>query len=251
MKENISAVVLTRNEAKNIVDCIANLKFCSEVIVIDDYSSDETVNLAERSGAKVFFRKLNKDFASQRNFGLQKATCAWALFIDADEIVSPELASEINQVVNKPEIKRDGYFLKRQDILWGKKLKHGEFGTISLLRLAKKNVGKWKRTVHEYWDVKGKIGKLDNPILHFPHQTLREFTSDINWHSTLHASANHKEGKDSNIFKIIFFPKLKFINNWIIKGGFLDGIEGFVAALMMSFHSFLAWSKQWIKQQEK
>ncbi|KKQ97726.1 MAG: Lipopolysaccharide biosynthesis glycosyltransferase [Candidatus Woesebacteria bacterium GW2011_GWB1_39_12] len=133
----------------------------------------------------------------------------------------------------------------------GKRLKHGEFWTNSFLRLAKKGTGKWKRAVHEYWDVKGKKGRINSPLLHYSHPTLHEFIAEVDWYSSLHSESNLKEKKKSDIFKIMLYPKLKFINNWIIKGGFLDGIEGFVAALMMSLHSFLAWSKQWIKQQEK
>lgn len=250
MTNDISAVILTKNEGENIAGCIKNLKFCFEIIVIDDYSSDDTAEIAKQTGAKVFLRKLDQDFASQRNFGLQKAEGKWVLFIDADEQVSSILGSEIIQAVNNPELKYAGFLLKRQDNLWGKRLKHGEFGTISLLRLAKKEAGKWKRAVHEYWDIKGDIGRITSPLLHYPHQTLNEFIADINWHSSLHSEANLKEGKKSNIFKIHFYPKLKFLNNWIIKGGLLDGTEGFVAALMMSFHSFLAWSKLWIKQKQ-
>lgn len=135
--------------------------------------------------------------------------------------------------------------------MWGKQMKHGEFGNTKLLRLAKAGSGKWVRKVHEVWEVKGKVEELANPLLHYPHQTLREFIADVDWQSSLHAEANLKEGKRSNLFKIAAYPKLKFIKNWIFGLGFLDGTEGFVAALIMSFHSFLAWSKLWKMQKEK
>ena len=143
MKNDISAVIITKDEGKNLAGCISNLKFCSEIIVIDDYSSDDTVEIAKRTGTKVFLRRLNKNFASQRNYGLQKAEGQWVLFIDADELVSPTLGSEIVQAVNNPELTYDGFLLKRQDNMWGKRLKHGEFWTNSFLRLAKKEAGKW------------------------------------------------------------------------------------------------------------
>ena len=247
---SISAVVLSKNEEKNIKECLESLKFCNEIIVVDDFSQDDTVRIAKSSGAKVYSRRLNNDFAAQRNYALDKCSSEWILFTDADERITERLAAEIANINNQTS-KDTGFYIRREDTIWGKRLKHGEFGTTLLLRLAGKDAGKWKRAVHEYWDVKGKKGQLKNPILHYPHQSLREFISAVNWHSSLHSEANLKEGKKSNIFKIILYPKLKFLNNWIIKRGFLDGTEGFVAALMMSFHSFLAWSKQWIKQQEK
>ena len=247
----LSAVILTKNEEKKIVQCIKNLNFCDEVIIIDDYSDDKTKELAERNGAVVYKRKLNGNFAKQRNYGLKKAKGKWVLFIDADEVVTPQLRNEIVSVVNDSLNQYVGYYIKRQDIFLGKKLKYGEFGNIKLLRLAKKNTGKWMRAVHEVWDIKDKTSSLKNPIIHHSHEDLRSFIKDIDWYSTLHARANYNKGKHSNIFIIVFFPILKFLNNSFCKLGILDGEFGFFAGLMMSFHSFLAWSKLWLLQRRK
>ena len=143
------------------------------------------------------------------------------------------------------------YFVRRDDYMWGKKLKHGETGTALFLRLGRKSGGKWVRRVHEVWGVVGRTKTLKNHLRHYPHQTLREFINDINFHSSLHAEANYKEGKSSNLAKIIIWPKGKFLSNYFFKLGFLDGTEGFVLTLMMSFHSFLAWSKLWIIQRKR
>jgi len=248
----ISAVILTKNEEKNIRECLKSLKFCDEIIIVDDFSEDETVEIAKNydSRFKIYERRLNGDFAAQRNYALEKCSKDWALFIDADERVSKALALEISKLKTQNS-NLVGYDVRRQDILWGRKMKHGEFGQIKLLRLARKDAGKWKRQVHEVWEVKGKIGQLKNPIIHNPHQTLREFISDINWQSSLHAEAILKEGKRASVGKIVLFPLAHFARNWKFRLGFLDGTEGFVAALIMSFHSFLAWSKLWIRQREK
>lgn len=248
----ISAVVLAKNEEKNIKDCLDSLKWCDEIVVINDYSEDKTAEVAKKHGAEVYKHALNNNFASQRNFGLEKARGEWVLFIDADERVSRELAREIKYEISK--IKNNetvGFYLKRRDFMWNKELKHGETGNIRLLRLAKRDTGKWRRAVHEVWDVKGEIGTLDNPLIHYSHQTLREFLADIDWMSTLHAEENKKEGKSSNLLKIIFYPKLKFFDSWILKLGFLDGTPGFMVAIMMSLHSFLAWSKLWLAQRDE
>lgn len=246
----ISAVILTKNEAKNIRECIESLRFCDEVIVLDDESNDSTRELVKRLGAKVYIRKIEGDFAAQRNFGQDVAKGEWVFFVDADERVSKELASEIIQVTNDPTIHFNGFFLKRDDFLWGNRLTHGEIGVVKLLRLAKKGAGKWRRRVHEVWNVSGETYMLKNPLLHYPHQSLREFLDDINRMSSLDSQAKYEEGKKATITKILFWPPGKFFYNFVLRRGFLDGMEGFVVAEIMSFHSFLSWSKLWILQRK-
>lgn len=243
----ISAVVLTKNEEKNLPYCLESLKWCGEIIVIDDYSEDKTVQIAEKFGAKVYKHKLKDNFAVQRNFGLDKALGEWVLFVDADEVVTPALRGEITQLLSK-SVTQKGLYIKRRDIIWGKELKYGETGNARLLRLAKKGAGDWKRAVHEIWNVTGSTGELESPLIHYPHQTIKEFIQDIDRYSTLHAQELAKEGKRSNIFKIMLWPKFKFWQNYLFRLGFLDGGPGFVVTMMMCFHSYLAWSKLWLAQ---
>lgn len=239
----ISAIVLTKNEEKNIEACLKTLQWCGEIIVVDDYSEDRTVEIAKRNGAKVYLHRLGNDFAAQRNFGLSKAIGEWVLFVDADERVTPALREEIaNGGTNY-----DGFNLKRQDYFGGRWLRHGETANVKLLRLGKRAAGKWQRKVHEFWDIKDNIGELKNPLLHYPHPNLDDFLGHINFYSTLHAEAFYEHGVKPNPFWIIVNPLGKFIINWIFKLGFLDGTAGLMMALIMSFHSFLAWSKLYLK----
>lgn len=245
----ISSVVLTKNEEKNIKDCLDSLRWCDEIVVIDDFSEDKTTEIAKKYGARISKRALDNDFASQRNFGLEKAKGDWVLFVDADERVSQSLQEEILKLLGQ-NTSYIGFYLHRRDFMWGKELKHGEPGSVRLLRLAKRDSGKWERRVHEVWDVKGRVGELKNPLIHHPHPTLREFMAEVDWMSTLHAQENRREGKKSNLFKIVLLPKMKFLNNWILKRGFLDGTPGFLVAMVMAFHSFLSWSKLWLLQRK-
>ncbi len=246
----ISAVVLVKNEEKNIQRCLSSLAFCKEIIVVDDNSKDKTVPLAEKSGAKVFIRDMNKNFAEQSNFGMLKAKNEWIIFIDADEVVSEDLKTEIEGVVEK-ERGIAGYDIPRIDFMWGSWLKHGEIGSLKLTRLIKRGAGKWIRRVHPIFNIKGKTGKLKNPILHYPHPKLEDFIASVDRWSSWHVLANQEEGKTSSLFKIIFWPPAKFIYNYVFKLGFLDGIQGFLVAIMMSLHSYLAWSKLWLLQKKK
>lgn len=258
---SVSAVILTKNEEKNIVDCIDSLKWCDEIILVDDNSEDRTIELAEKAGVKVFKRLLNNDFSGQRNYGLLKAKNDWVLFVDADERVPEALASEIFNFSRGAGSSSaghfsifnsyDGFYIKRTDYMWEKELKHGETGNIKLLRLAKRGKGKWRGRVHERWEINGKIGDLKNPIMHSPHQTIKEFLNEINFYTDLRAEELYNQKVKSNWFYIIFYIKAKFFQNYFIKLGILDGIEGFILAMLMSFHSFLVRGKLWLLWHKK
>lgn len=239
----ISAIILTKNEEKNIEDCLKRLTWCDEMLVIDDNSSDKTVELAKKHRATVIEHSLENDFAQSRNFSLEKAKGEWVLFVDADERVSEKLRDEIVKQIQNDTV--DGFFLKREDVMWGKVLRHGEQGNSRFLRLAKKRSGKWSGKVHEVWNITGTTSLLENPLQHLPHPTLSEFLQEINFYSTLRAEELHKSGKTANWLSILFYTKAKFVQDYFVKLGFLDGIEGFITALLMSFHSFLVRGKLW------
>jgi glycosyltransferase involved in cell wall biosynthesis len=262
----ISAVILTKNEEKNIETCLRMLEWVDEIVVVDDNSTDTTLKTIQKlklknqnyhrssaippwrdnSKVKVFRRGLGGDFAGQRNFGLEKAKGEWILFVDADERVSSELAKEIQVAVKKDEF--DGYFLKRRDILYGQELQYGETVKVRLLRLVKKGTGQWVGRVHERYEGKKgsaswRRGELEKPLVHYPHQDLTEFLAKINFYSTLRAQELYDQGVRSNLGQIIFYPVGKFVKDWLFLGGWQDGMPGMVMAVMMSFHSFLTRSK--------
>lgn len=242
----ISAVVLTRNEEKNIERCLKSLIFCDEVVIVDDFSKDKTLSIAQKfkgiKNLKVFTRALKGDFAEQRNFGLEKATGDWVLFVDADEEISDQLKREMRNL--SPE--KDAYYLKRKDYFWGRQLKYGEVSSVfhhGLIRLVRKDSGRWMGDVHEVFHTARVCGKLKGFINHYPHPTIKDFISDINDYSSLRANELYNQGKVTNILEIIFLPIFKFIFNYVLRFGFLDREAGFAYALMMSFHSFLVRSK--------
>lgn len=246
----ISAVVLTKNEEENIGECLESLKWCDEIIVIDDESGDKTCQIAKKLQAKVFTRALNLDYAAQRNYGLQKAQGDWVLFVDADERVDEDLRAEIKEAVEDPNF--SGYFVKRTDFMFGRWLNHGETADVRLLRLARKGTGEWVRPVHEVWKITGTTGYLETPLLHYPHPQVAEFLGKINLYTTLDAQEFYKQGiRRVGTASIIFYPVGKFLRNYFLKLGFLDGTAGFMMAMMMSFHSFLTRGKLWLLEKSR
>jgi len=252
---DLTAIVLTKNEESNIIDCLETILFCSEIIIIDDNSTDRTTDLIKEFAkthkkVKIFTRELGIDFSAQRNFGIEKASNDWIFFVDADERILRDLATEIKENVTQ-NTSYSGFLIPRRDYMWGKELMHGETGNIKLLRLFNKKSGELIGKVHERWESKGQVGRLVNPILHYPHPTISEFLREINFYSDLRAQELYKNGVKASYFTIVAYPKGKFIVNYFLKLGFLDGVAGLVHAILMSFHSFLVRGKLWLLWQKK
>lgn len=176
------------------------------------------------------------DFAEARNKLLKKAAGHWVFFLDTDEEMTSELRQEINRAVNNRADSFEGYYVNRKNYFLG-----GYVGTDKILRLGRKNAGKWVRSVHETWNIKGSLGKLKNPVIHNTAGSVREMITKINFYSTLHAEANKLEGKKADLFKIIFYPKAKFVQSIFM-------CRGVVFSILQAFHSYLSWSKLWISQ---
>jgi len=170
------------------------------------------------------------DFASERNVLLTKTKSEWVLFLDSDETISEGLKKELKDLEADG---RSGFYIFRKNFFLGQNV-----GTDKILRLARKNSGKWMRSVHETWDIKGKIGTLEYPIIHNSAKNLHEFIVKINFYTTLHAEQNLKNGKRSNFLKIIFYPPVKFFQSLLMG-------RGLVLSMLQSLHSFLSWSKEW------
>lgn len=237
----ISAVVITKNEESVIERALDSVLWCDEIVVIDDFSSDNTVNIAKKHGAKVYSHILNNDFASQRNYGISKTNNNWVLFIDADEVISKELKNNIQEVLLQP--KYLGYGFVRVNIFLGKEMLFAEPNNKNLVRLVNKNNGIWKRKVHEYWYTIHDVGKIEGKLLHYTSDNIDDLINKIAYYSEIHASEILKERKKINIFKPLFYPPAKFIKNYFFEKGYKDGIRGFIFSMAMSFHSFLSWSK--------
>lgn len=241
MNNTISAIVLTHNDENRIVDCLESLKFCNEIIVVDDNSNDRTVELASLYAKDIKKHSLGGNFASQRNFALNYVHSEWILYVDSDEVISKELEREIINKISHSSAA--GFFLRRVDKMWGRAILHGESGSVSLLRLARRDLGKWKGRIHEKWIINGKTEELLSPLIHYPHQSIREFLGEIDEYTTIRAEELYEKKEKVTFFEIIAYPTGKFLQNYFLKKGYQDAVPGFLYAIMMSLHSFLVRAK--------
>lgn len=189
------------------------------------------------------------DFAAARNAQLAKVKTPWVLFVDSDEKITPELKEEILTVIKAGNF--DAFYIPRLNTFLGRQLLHGETGGAKFVRLARADFGRWQRPVHEQWVGDGKIGTLQNPLLHNPHSSVSSFLDKINRYSTIEAEYRYQQGIKSSLFKIAVYPFGKFKWNYLAKLGFLDGVPGAIMAIMMSFHSYLTWTKLYLLWHKK
>lgn len=237
----LTVVILTFNEEKELAECVKTLKFCDEVIVVDGGSSDRTTAIADQLGLKVYFHPF-KDFADSRNFGLEKARGEWVLFIDSDERVPDGLQKEIIETLSHAP-KQNGFYFRRDDFVFGKWLMHGETSKVTLVRLGRKGQGLWERPVHEKWVLKGELGEFKNHLKHYPHSSIEEFVRKVNFYSSFDAKLHYQNGVQVRSWHLLAYPLGKFVVNYILRRGMLDGWVGLVHAMLMSVNSFLIRAK--------
>ena len=241
---SLSAIVIAKNEEKNIPRCLASLAFADEIVVVDNTSTDTTGHMARAMGAKVITSSITNNFSALRTVGMDYASGEWFLYIDADEQVTPQLQKSILKAIKKNE--KQVYYIKRRDNWWGRQLTHGEVSTAyrqGIIRLVKKGSGSWKHLVHEAFNSNYNTKTLSGYLEHYPHPDIASFIESVNRYSSIRAQELHDKGVQSTIFSILTYPFGKFIYTYFIKGGFLDGVAGLVYSFMMSFHSFLVRSK--------
>lgn len=240
----ITAVIIAKNEEKNIARAITSAGFCQEVVVADDVSTDKTAAIARETGARVVSLPGNLDFPHKRVEAMKHVDTEWVLFLDADEEITPELKQEIER--DFPGTEYAAFNLRRRDFWWGRELKYGETKRArnqGICRLINMTSGHFMGEVHEQWIPHGKTKTLNHFINHYPHPTLNDFISDVNTYSTMRARELQSLGVKPSMYKLIVYPLAKFVLTYFVYLGFLDGAPGFIYSFLMSFHSFLVRAK--------
>lgn len=247
----LSAIVLTKNEEPNIGDCLAALSWAAEILVVDSGSTDATCDLARKCGAKIFSNPF-KDFASQRNFALQKATGNWVLFIDADERVTPELAAEINAMTQGKPRSESGdercvYAIPRHNCFFGKRLRFSDARGDAPIRLFPRQSAQWTQPVHEKVQTTLPCRWLKNFLLHYSTRDLAHYKQKIRDYVPLELEAMRAKGIRPSVLRMILMPPAKFLHLYLFQLGFLDGLAGFQYAILSAYYA-LEKHRRYLKQ---
>lgn len=223
----LTALVITLNEEKNIRDLMHNLDFADEIIVVDSFSTDKTLEiLKEFSNVKVYQHVFN-NFSEQRNIAIDYATNDWILFIDADERISNDLKQEIQNVLKSNNTKR-GYYLKRKFYFFSEPVHFSGLQSDKNLRLFKKKDAQYHGIVHEKLNFNDNVGVLNNYLIHYSYAHHQHFKDKVFYYNRLKAVEKLNSGYKPNSVLAVTHPIYTFLNRYFFRLGFLDGKKGFV-----------------------
>ena len=234
--------VITKNEAADIAAALDSVVWADERIVVDSRSTDETVAIAERHGARVVSREW-AGYAAQKNYAASLASHDWILSVDADERVTPELAAEIKATLAHEPPAR-GYAIPRVTFHLGRWIRTTDWYPDHQLRLYDRRSAQWTGTyVHEGVRVNGRIGRLHNELQHYAYRDEAEHMETIEHYTTLAARQMFERGRRASAFDLALQPAFAFFRNFVLKGGFLDGKVGLTISRMNARYVFLKFSK--------
>lgn len=241
---NLSAVVITYNEEKNIDRCLSSLKdVADEIVVVDSFSTDNTKSICESHGVKFIEHKFDGHI-EQKNWAITQAKHQYVLSLDADEALTRELKESILEVKNNWTA--DGYHFNRLTYYCGHWVRHCGWYPDKKLRLWDTTKGNWGGVnPHDTFIMKNGASTkhIKGDLLHYSYYSINQHIQQVNYFTDIAAKAYHKKGKKSNIFLILFSPWLKFIKSYFIKLGFLDGFYGLIISIISSHETFLKYVK--------
>ena len=241
----ISLAIITLNEEKYIDRCIRSVPWAEDIVVLDSESTDRTREIASELGARVFNEPF-RGFRKQKERAAELTKNDWVLFLDADEALSSALANEIQGLFVSGDINTyDGFEIKRVNLHLGRWIAHGGWHPDAWVRLFNKNKATWKGGhVHERVDVENRK-RLRTPIFHRVFEDLSEQVITNNKYSTLGSQDLREKGKRFSLAKLLLKPISKFLETYILKRGFLDGLPGFIISVGASYSIFLKFAKLW------
>jgi glycosyltransferase involved in cell wall biosynthesis len=247
----LSAIVITRNEAHNLHDCLQSLQgLVDEIIVVDSQSTDDTVAIALQHGAKISQPEGWPGFGPQKNRALDLATCDWVLSIDADERVTPELAAEIKQVLRASN-DNVAYQIPRLSWYCGKFIQHAGWQPDYVLRLFERGSARFSDDlVHERVMVSSAVRELKSSLLHYSFLNFSQVLDKVDRYSSASAVQMFKKGKKGSLKKAVLHGVWAFFRTYFIRRAFLDGAQGFALAVSNAEGTYYRYMKLWLLTKE-
>jgi glycosyltransferase involved in cell wall biosynthesis len=244
--KDLTVIIITRNEERNITPCLESVAWAGEIVVVDSESRDGTVGLARAFTPHVFVRAW-KGYAEAKQFALSQATGEWILWLDADERVTPELSEAIRGEVLGKEGGFDGYEIGRRAYFLGKWIRHAGWYPGYTLRLFRRSSVRFTGSrVHEKAEIGGRTGRLrGGDLLHYTDETLYHYFAKFNRYTTLAAQDLRSAGRHFSLWDVFARPPYLFVKMYLLKAGFLDGMHGLVLSLLSASYVFVKYAKLW------
>jgi len=247
---SISVCIITFNEEQDIRACLESVRWAGEIVVVDSFSADRTVEIAREYTARVIQRGW-PGHVEQKNFALQQATGDWILSLDADERVSPELAVEIQEVIRRADRPEVGYAVPRKTFYLGGWVMHGGWYPSRRLRLVRRGRAKWSGVnPHDHLYADGPTGNLKGDLYHFTYRDIADHLKTIDSFTTISAREMFQAGRKHPLLHMFFHPIGKFLKMYFLRLGFLDGAAGFILAVLSGYYVFLKYAKLWEKYRQ-
>ncbi|SDX25459.1 glycosyltransferase family 2 protein [Flavobacterium degerlachei] len=237
---HLSALIITYNEEHNIKQLLQDLDFADEILVIDSFSTDKTVEIAQSFSNVKVSQHVFENYALQRNYALSLAKGTWILFLDADERLTPALKDEIIQTIqNKAEF--NSYYFKRTFMFANEKLHFSGWQTDKIIRLFRKENTTYslQKTVHEKLNTVGDIGKLNNRLIHYSYTDYFSYKEKMTRYGKLKASEEFIKGTKPHFFHFYLRPSFQFINQYLLRLGILDGKKGIIICYLNAFSVYI------------
>ena len=244
----ISVVIVTKNEEANIEDALRSAAGAQEIVVVDSFSADRTVEICRRYTDRIF-QHAWPGYARQKQLAVDYAQGPWVLILDADERITPELRDEIAGAMQDTDY--DGFSLPRRNYFLGRWIKHSGWWPDRTLRLFRKDRGGLEdREVHEKVIVRGRVGQLHAPLEHYTYRTISDYVRKMEVYSSLAAKEIRKRGQPG-IFSLVAKPFFTFFKMYVLRLGFLDGVHGLVLAVLYGYYTFLKYARAWEQHEKK
>jgi glycosyltransferase involved in cell wall biosynthesis len=243
-RQSISVVITTYNEEVNVAECIESVLWADEILLVDSFSSDRTVDIAGRYPVTVLQREYFGS-AAQKNWALDRVKHDWVLIIDADERVPLPLAAEILGVLaSAPAV--DGFYIRRENVFLDEVIRHSGWSTDKVVRLFRRDKGRYpNRRVHADLEIAGVVPTLKNPFLHYTFRSFDQYFPKFLNYAEWGAAQAFRDGRRAGVLELVFRPWWRFVRTWLFQGGFLDGKHGFVVCSLQSFGVFLKYARLW------
>ncbi len=244
--QKLSGVVITYNEEAKIRRSLRSMRsVCDEIVVVDSLSTDGTVPICREFTDRIHETPW-RGYRDQKQFATDQAVNDWVLSVDADEELSPELQTELLRWKEGCGDDCDGYLIPRMAFFLGRWIRHTTWYPDWQLRLFKRSCGKWEgKQVHEGFKVGGRTGKFAGHLYHYTYASVAEYLKQLDRFSSLAAQDYHDDGKRVSPRHLMLHPSFVFFKNYILRSGFLDGIQGFVVSVLAANSTFFKYLKLW------